>query len=511
MALSIIHILTYTDAHNLYPFALFIKNGAFLTLKGLNEMFRASVMRRPFDRPEIECRALMPKPPATKKSGDKRKNSVLRKQAQTVFEVLIEIMREQEDSDLADGLASWSTIEDVMRTTPAMVGHLLQLAWSLRTDDRLAPYFNDANGMPIELKDAPIAPCNNHYSGVTVAHLQGTARLFIAQVEREWAKKEANARAREYADQVKAWKRSPLGLVRVLFRSLFGKHPRFLPADMLEDSPKKGLYPTLKPHLREPSQFTLITAYAKFNKRQVDALEDLIRGFLDPTAISRIADYDSRQIPVLTKCCWLFADTVLVHPDTSKAYSDRLPKDSALADGVDIQSILGGQILSHLMMHYEETVPEILKDPELSECLVSALCVPLGETMWSVFSDEDAMQNIRECPVEVVHGVGDLARHIPVNVSVALRDFENPMIIRDLLIVGVEAFGEPQIKALLSDPMALPVWQSLPHKFNHDFNYSRDSDSPTTKNIYDLRDEAKGIYRSLMDVCGAKEAVKEAA
>lgn len=40
----------------------------------------------------------------------------------------------------------------------------------------------------------------------------------------------------------------------------------------------------------------------------------------------------------------------------------------------------------------------------------------------------------------------------------------------------------------------------LPKKYNGKFNYSRDSESPPSKNIHHLRDEAKIFYKAIREI-----------
>lgn len=456
----------------------------------------------------------MAKKSAAKKS-EKRERNGLRKTAQRVFETIIEIVSESGDENLAKALTNRAKVEDVMRDAPLVVKHLLDLTWSLREDDRIRPHLCGSEGTPIATKEDPIAPCNTHFTGICLAHLMGTARLVIARVEREWAESEAKTRQRDYKALVSKMKRNPIGLCRLLFRTLFKRHPSFRPADMMVDSPKIDLYPTLKPHLRDTAQFELVNAYASLNKRQVEALGNLLRGITDPVAIERLGEYDSRQLKVLAECSWAFADTVLVHPKTTKTYTERLPRNTALSDGIDLPSLLGGQILSNLVMTFEETVPVILMDEALSKTLITALCVPLGDEAWSVFKDEQCMANVSRCPTEVVHGLGLFAGSIPEKISMVLNDFENPMIARDLLEIGLEALGEEQLSGLLNDDAVLPKWTELPARFNGKFNYSRESNGGSVKNIYDLRDEAKVIFKAMREhgsgMGGAPAPVQQAA
>lgn len=440
----------------------------------------------------------MSKRGASKKS-EKRERNGLRKVAQRVFETLIEIVSESGDDNLAKALTNRATIEDVMRDAPEVVKHLLDLTWSLREDDRIRQYLSGGDGTPVSTKEDSISPCDTHFAGICIAHLTGTARLVVARVEREWAESEAKSRQRDYATLVSKMKRNPIGLCRLLFRSLFRRHPRFRPIDMMPDSPKIDLYPALKPHLKDTDQFSLVTAYASLNKRQVEAIGNLIRGITDPAAIERLAEYDSRQLKVLAECCWAFADTVLVHPKTSKDYTERLPRNTPLLDGVDLPSVLGGQILTGLVMTYEDTVPTILLDDTLSKTLATSLCVPLMDETWSVFRDSEVMANISRCPTDVVHGIGSFAGHVPEQVSIALHEFENPTIARDLLEIGLEAFGEDQMSRLLNDSGLVTKWTDLPARFNGKFNYSRESNGGSVKNIYDLRDEAKVIFKAMRE------------
>ena len=51
----------------------------------------------------------------------------------------------------------------------------------------------------------------------------------------------------------------------------------------------------------------------------------------------------------------------------------------------------------------------------------------------------------------------------------------------------------------------------LPKKYNGKFNYSRDSESPSPKNIHHLRDEAKIFYKAIRDIEVDFEETKKAA
>jgi|TARA_B110000438_G_scaffold266848_1_gene281213 hypothetical protein len=51
----------------------------------------------------------------------------------------------------------------------------------------------------------------------------------------------------------------------------------------------------------------------------------------------------------------------------------------------------------------------------------------------------------------------------------------------------------------------------LPKKYNGKFNYSRDSESPSPKNIHHLRDEAKIFYKAIREIEVDFEETKKAA
>lgn len=444
-----------------------------------------------------------------RQSGDK-----FREMSQRGYDRLIDLLRADCVDDLVDQLTEFDCVENLMRDVPTLVPVLLELAWNARQSEHLSDYFQSAEtGAVADSKDTPLAPCGRSFANAVHGHLIGAARLYFNGIEKRWSTDEAKTRSEQYQAGRSKKRRNPIGLFADLLRSLFNGHPVFSPSEMRQHYNGRGLYTVLKPLLLDPDQFQLIPYYAQFNARQVKSIGSLLRGMHTPDSIAAAAGYDSRKLIELSRCALMFARTVLSFSNTSEIYARPQRPSSALNNGVERDEVLAGEVLAYLITEKRSCVEDLLNNLVYAEPVIKACAAKEGHGVWALFGDSLALDNIALCPEEIVHGIGALAGSISPEVSSALDRFDNPTIPRDFLLYAQENFDEEIIRSWLSDDTFLPVWQSMPSKFNADFSYSRDAQTPGHKNFSDLKAASTGLFRSFNDLSPPDQAdgLKQAA
>ena len=431
-----------------------------------------------------------------RKSGDK-----FREMSQRGYDRLIDLLRADGVEDLVEQLVSFSCVEDLMRDVPTLVPVLLELAWNARQSVHLSEYFMGAeSGTLSESRDEPLAPCGRSFNAVVNGHLIGAVRLYFTGLEKRWAREESKKRVDAYQASRAKKRYNPFGLVADVCRTLFNKHPAFLPSDLRPEYHGYALYPALKPFLLDPDQFQLIPYYALFSAKQLKAIGSKLRGVHAPESLSAVAVYDARQLKELCGCALIFARTVLSFSDTSELYARPQKPNSALNEGVERDEVLAGEILSSMVVEHRRSIPDLLNNLEYAEPVIKSCAASEGHAVWRLFSDSMALDNIALCPEEIVHGIGALAGAVNPVVSHALESFDNLSLPRDFLLHAKDQLGDPVVRGWISDDTCLPVWKSMAVKFNKDFSYNRDSEVSTCKNFSDLKSVSAELFQSFQDI-----------
>lgn len=346
-----------------------------------------------------------------------------------------------------------------------------------------------------EHRDAPLAPCGRSFTGVVHSHLLGSLRLYLIDLEKSWSQKEAKRRTKEYQSLRDRQRRRPIGFLVDIYRTLFEKHPVFMPNDMRPDFKAYGLYPVLKQFILDPTQFGLIPYYAHFNMRQVTTLGPLLRGMHSPQSLVASAEYDSRQLVELCRCAKTFALTVLSYSKTSESYAQPERPKSALNEGVEREEVLAGEVLARMVVEYEPYMENLLEHLDYADIVIKTCSVTEGHDIWKLFNDRAVLGNIAMCPEEITLGIGGLAGHMSTSVASALQQFQNPTIPRDLIILARDKYGEKAVIDWVSQEIFIPIWEKMPSQFNNIFTYSRDSEVPGQKNLSDLKAASGGLLQ----------------
>ena len=109
----------------------------------------------------------------------------LRAQTQEAFQVLIQIMLEAGNTELAEQLQGYNRIEDAMKVDPFLVKNLIDLAWANRSNPQLATFLAGSNGKVAADETTPLGPCGEPFFRLRVILLRATARVFLTAAIRQ--------------------------------------------------------------------------------------------------------------------------------------------------------------------------------------------------------------------------------------------------------------------------------------------------------------------------------------
>lgn len=416
----------------------------------------------------------------------------LKARVQEGYQVLRTLLERSGRVEVADRLAVWPSVDDVMTQAPELVPGLLAVAWDMRQDAAFAPLFAAQGGSGVaETQDDPIAPCGRSFRQILQSHLFATMRLNVDRAERDWAAQEARrARARWRKEQEDA----PRGLLKGLLSK--PKEPSFDPESFRPRFPGHGLYDAIKPYLTRPEQFGLIRAYTQLRTAQVQVLGDLLPLFTRPDQIAFLAGLTEGDISSLRISARIYGEWSLGY---RKRKRKRNAEPAPLTD--EEKAALAeeeSRVFRILMAKHHGAVETLRGMGPNSEKVINLLAPVFGDDMWEIMDDPAAMANVINTPEHLIPILQNMSRYVTPDLSRALLQVNDQEIVKDLLAFACETFKDNELAFYLSDPSRLPIWDSLPAKFNNNFKYQRDAmKSSMVRNEEDLRTVASGIFNSL--------------
>ncbi|ABC20831.1 hypothetical protein [Rhodospirillum rubrum] len=394
-------------------------------------------------------------------------------------------------AELATRLGQWQTVDQVLAAAPELVPTLLGMAWELRNREGFSDLFAAPDGGVVDNRADPIAPCGRSFDQIVQSHLYATARVVFTRNQGAWAVAEAKrAQARWRKEQEEA----PKGL----FSRLFGRkrEPVFNPQDFLTRCPSHGLYEALKPHLSRLDQFALIPAYAQLRRTQAEVLGDLIARFNQPDQILFLAGLTEGDISVLRNCARIYAEFKLKlrKPKRGRDEPDQRLSEEDEARLLEEES----RVFRDLMSSHHKAIDELRIMGPNAEKLIHLVAPVFGDRIWAIFDDPAGLRNVVNTPEHLLPALGPFSRYVTPELSATFLQMNDQEIIKDILRFGRETFKEAEYAFYLSDSSRLPVWSSLPQKFNNNFKYQRDAlKSGLVRNEMDLRTVAGGVFESL--------------
>lgn len=437
------------------------------------------------------------KPPA----GRDRRVPRLREQVQVAYDLLRDLLGRAGYDGLLAQLKGLDTVNDVLRHRPEVVPLLQKAAWELRHEKKFSELFlNRDTGAVVESRDEPIAPCGRTFAEVEQAHLYGAARLYFDRLELDYATRQARAAEKEWKKAQAARKKSVTGRLMSGLKELTSEPPRFEPDAYRADYEGHGLYEVLKPHLRHDWQFRLIPLYARLRTRQAEALDDLITFFTEPKELETLVSLKAQDIAQARGFARAYAEAILG--------VQRGGRRGAQAQGEDAEDQMAKiaavqaeerRVFDLLLTKYVASLEPLRDAGAGAETTVRRLAPVFKEEIFALFQSPEQLENAVNCPDFVLKIIGTAARACPPKVGAAFTQIQNRDLAKDLLTLTVEALTAEELEEYLADPKRLPIWNSLPAKFNNNYRYQADapSDSTTLRNLENLQMVAAGIFDSL--------------
>lgn len=376
----------------------------------------------------------------------------LRAQTQEAFQVLIEIMVEAGNAELADQLKSYNRIEDAMKIDPYLVKNLIDLAWANRSNPKLAAYLAASDGSVAADESAPLGPCGEPYFRLRVILLRATARVFLTAAIRQVptrALARTSAKAKEFEEEnalkLEAEAKKSQGVVKRI-KNLFS-------LDDDEPTVKKNtlrhLYPLLQDNLVGDHQFALIGDYAKLEDWQIATLGEVLIGFTESAMVLAASGLEEEQLNSLVRLARSLSNNALESGAkledflAAKVIDDEASPETA--------ALMAGQSLGQLLVKHPSLVRRVADlDPEIAEGVIKRMSTSLGWDTWSAFSSEQAVRNVGLCPDFLVQRLGPNAKFVYEGMAKAIDSVHY----HEAAVMLIERVLERMSEKLLPDAMA---------------------------------------------------------
>ncbi|MBE1236156.1 hypothetical protein IHV25_00590 [Phaeovibrio sulfidiphilus] len=401
--------------------------------------------------------------------------------------ILLDLLEADDHGAQARRMAPYATLGTLMTEAPEAVQPLLDLAWELREADRLSPLFRLDEGEPAVVQGThqSIKPCDRSFDEVVVFALRETARAFFERAGNDWAIEQAETARARWRAQERARGAAPLARLVRLFRRT--PEPVFDPADFRDQAPQNGLYEALEPFLEDPGQFALVRAYSGLTRSKVAALGDMLRDVRDPGALQLVASMTGEDLPFLQNCARVCATSHLA----AEARGGAPAPEGSVED-------LTARLFADLLGQHPDLARSFLGAGKPIEASIRVYAPLFGTGTWAVMADPEASRNAVNVPDPIQPLLGPLCQYVSPEVSRAWQQMSTIEIIHDLLELALKEFPRDELIGYLSDPERVPVWASLPRRFNNQFNYKRNAPpANSTRNFEDLKVVASGIFESL--------------
>ncbi|TAK99383.1 MAG: hypothetical protein EPO08_16570 [Rhodospirillaceae bacterium] len=380
--------------------------------------------------------------------NERRVNQPVRVQAQKWFDALrTHLAAADTQSDVAERLRHWATLDDLLGDCPRLLPPLLVMAWQLRHEPAFADLFQTASGKIAEETSVALSPCGKSFDNVVLSHLHGAVRVYCERQEEAFL---ATERARH----------RPTGLAKVGFLApLIKMLKRQRDEDFLAHYPQHGLYLSVKPHLRHPNQFALIEALATLPTSTVSILGDTIRGLIHDSSIRNLAALETRKCKFVTGLARLFAETLIEEAAAAQAAGIELsmtpaPIRANLAE-------IAGTALSHLAVDGLHLAKNAIAAREVARDVVIKMSAPMGYELWRVFADKDAPLNIAYCPAVMARALGGNAAYVHRKTSEALNSLPDKRIVESVVAALHDAAGPEALSTWAASAACVTVWARL--------------------------------------------------
>ncbi len=418
----------------------------------------------------------------------------IKSRIQKGYSILVALLSKAGQDDLVQRLSQRKSVDEVMAGEPELVPVLLGMAWKLRADSSFADLFqSQETGAPVDTEDEMIAPCGRSFNQIKQSHLFATARLYLDRAEREFAIREAKRARIKWREQQEEARQGLKGKLSGMLSKT--KEPSFEPEGFRRRFPGYGLYDLLKPHLRDPSQFTMIRAYALLSTRKAEILGDLLPRFTHPDQVKYLAGLDETDIAVLRGVARTYAEVRMGLHKSRKGRNDPAPLDDAMERRLDKEE---QRVFEDLLANHHPAIDQIRTMGKNADKLVKQLTPLFGEDVWKIIADPKVVDNVINTPDHLMSALGPFCQFVTPQLSQIFLQMNDQEIIKDVLRFCREIFKADEFAHYLSDSSRLAVWSSLPKKFNNHFKYQRDAlKGGALRNEEDLRTVSAGIFESL--------------
>ncbi|MEQ8510556.1 MAG: hypothetical protein RLN84_14015 [Rhodospirillaceae bacterium] len=436
---------------------------------------------------------------------ERRGSPEFRLRAQQGYSVLRKMITSHGSSEIGDDLKNMPMIEDVMRQKPELVGALLKSAWQLRSNEKLAEFFNSAvtPEKVVDGQDESILPCDRTYESTLQSHLFGTVRLYMKQKENDWVQRRVS--------RPESLDKEAVGGFGNFFRKLFGMKPIVNENVVRESYPSRGLYEILKPYLLHADQFKYVTAYAGLSAKGASIIGDIFENLRSSAALKVACTLSPDALLSARGCARAYAESGIfaeVLEEEKEVARKRTPqemrRDSEIALRIKQDTAV---IFADILNNHIESLDFVKRHKAGAEAVVRALAPLYQEETWSVLAEDGAVENVINCPPTVAKELGKDARYIDVKVSKYITQMHYPDIGRDIIAIFRKELNEENFRRSLQDEAAIKVWETVPGTFNNRFKYQHDAKAGVKeiKNFKDLLGEAKPIVADMRNALGLEK------
>ncbi|WP_246152093.1 hypothetical protein [Roseospira navarrensis] len=457
-------------------------------------------MSRVAGRPKGEMVRQIMAPPAEGGGVDRRANPSLRPTVQTAFERLLALLRKAGRTEILEPIAGLERVDDVLRERPAQVPTFMELAWQLRAEPDFAGFFRaSGSDRPVSDRNTPIAPCDLTFDQIVRAHLQAAARLSFDRRERDWVRR--RARKEQTRRQKRKGSESRGGLSSRLITPLKTMWDGDTDLEELRTLyPGHGLYPVLKPHLREAWQFPLVEIYGRLSTAQARILGHLIAHVRDREMLEMVVGLDVEDLAVVRAACRAFAESYL-NLQQDKRMRWELSAEAARARDEAETRISTQESITFdtILLHHRGALDAIRTLGLDVRPVIRRLTPVYGNTIWTVLESPQWVDNAQAVPDHLLKVLGTLGYRVPADISTILGHIRDRDLAHDLLAFAREEFSDDELVRYLADPARKPVWNALPAKFNNAYRYQRDAPAKGSSlhNSESLRLVSTAIFQSL--------------
>lgn len=447
--------------------------------------------------------------PAKTPSGRERRIPRLREQCQIGYEILCPLLQRAGHGAVIEPIKGLDNVDDVLRRHPEVVATLLTAAWELRGEKQFRDLFlHQETGELVSDRTQPIGPCGRTYDEVIMAHLYGSARLYMERQERRWATARARQATAEYQQEEEKKRQSLTGRLLGSIKELASGTPTFTADQFRSEYPGHGLYERIKPLLNSDRQFRLIPLYGQLQTRQVEALGDLLAYFTEPRDLENLIRLNAEDIAQAKGFARIYAEARLGVSRSPNRMAQQRPASKQQRDPAEEAAEQAKlkqlpqeerRIFDLLLTRYLDCFTALKKAGTGAETTIRRLTPVFGEDVFALFRDEKELSNAVNCPDFILRVIGVSARAMTPELAASLTHIQNKDITRDILTLAMETFPRADLERFFTAEDRRAIWFELPAKFNNNYNYQADApaDSGSIRNFDNLRTVCEGLFESL--------------